>query len=526
MTVRFAARIAIAIVTLLGSAALCLGQPPGNRVSKVARENPLGSMTRTAAAMVPAEPSAGGTWVADADQDRVLEIPFHGSDADGAPPVDDISTGAMTGSMPGGEMGGGEGPCQCDECTGQYGGGGGGGLGAHGHGGLGKCLVFTDLWTEVHSHRRSWVAVDYLSMWAKGNQVPPLVTTSPLGTPQADVGRLPVSATTSILFGDERVDVNQRNGARINIGYWLVDGEFWGVEAQYFALQPKHTPFHHTSIFSDGIQPGDIILARPFFNVDPNPPGPRQDALIIAMNDFVLAGTQGQLDGTIDVKTTSNIQSAGALLRKLVWIDFDRQCRLDFIFGYRFFRVDDSVIIQDDSTFTPDSGPITTPIRFVGEDIFSARNIFNGGELGLKYQRYHGPVSLELIGKCAFGNNHQNMYINGSTNVIVNGLTTTFVGDLLTQPTNIGTFKRDVFAVLPEANANLRFDITRNLRATLGYTFIYTNRVQRSGDAIDINVNPTQIQGGTLDGPAQPAFAFRDTPFWVHGVSAGLEYRW
>ncbi len=99
------------------------------------------------------------------------------------------------------------------------------------------------------------------------------------------------------------------------------------------------------------------------------------------------------------------------------------------------------------------------------------------------------------------------------------------MGGLLTQPTNIGTYKRDVFAVLPEANVNLRFDITRNLRATMGYTYIYTNRVQRSGDAIDLNVNPTQI-GGTLDGPAQPAFAFRDTPFWVHGVSAGLEYRW
>src|SRR6476661_3955274 len=131
MTVRFAARIAIAIVTLLGSAAVCFGQPPGIRPGKAARENPLGSMTRTAAAMVPAEPSAGGTWVADADQDRVLEIPFHGVDADGAPPVDDVSTGAMSGSMPGGEMGGGEGPCQCDECTGQN---GGGGAGAHGHG--------------------------------------------------------------------------------------------------------------------------------------------------------------------------------------------------------------------------------------------------------------------------------------------------------------------------------------------------------------------------------------------------------
>jgi hypothetical protein len=514
MTVRFVARLAIAIATLLGSAVLCWGQPPGFKLAKAADNSLAVPKARTAAATAPAEPGAGGIWVDDADQNKVLEIPFSG----GAPPVDGMAAGDPSDS---GMPDGGDGPCQCDECTGQS----GGDPGCHGHGGLGKYLVFTDLWTEVHSHRRSWVSVDYLSMWAKGNQVPALVTTSPLGTPQQDVGKLPASATTQILYGDDRVDLNQRNGARINVGYWLVDGEFWGVEGQYFALQPKHTPFHETDIFSDGIQPGDRYLARPFFNVDPNPPGPRQDALIVAMNDFVLNQSQGPLDGSIDVKTTSNIQSAGALLRKLVWIDFTKQCRVDFLFGYRFFRVDDSVIIQDVSVFTPTSGPIAVPITFAGEDIFSAKNIFNGGELGLKYQHYHGPVSLELIGKCAFGNNHQNMYINGHETLSAGGISVTRPGDLLTQPTNIGTYKRDVFAVLPEANANLRFDITRNLRATMGYTFIYTNRVQRSGDAIDINVNPTQI-GGTLVGPAQPAFAFHDTPFWVHGVSAGLEYRW
>jgi hypothetical protein len=523
MTVRFAARIAIAIATLLGSAALCWGQPPGTRFGNAAGNQSAAPTVRRASSVAPVEPSAGGTWVADEDQNKVLEIPFHGSDAGGAPPVDDMPGVYDSGDGSGGEMEGGDGSCQCEECSGQN----GGDPGRHGHGGLGKYLVFTDLWTEVHSHRRTWVAVDYLSMWAKGNQVPALVTTSPLGTPQAEVGRLPVSATTSILYGDDRVDLNQRNGARINVGYWLVDGEFWGVEGQYFALQPQNTPFRETSIFSDGIHADDQYLARPFFNVDPNPPGPRQDALIVAMNDFVLAGSQGPLDGTVDVKTTSNVQSAGALLRKLVWIDFTKQCRVDFLFGYRFFRTDDSVIIQDESTFTPQSGPLPGPITFRGEDIFSAKNIFNGGELGFKYQHYCGPLSLELIGKCAFGNNHQNMYINGSTEVIIDGVPpTTFVGDLLTQPTNIGTYKRDVFAVLPEANVNLRFDITRNLRATMGYTYIYTNRTQRSGDAIDINVNPTQIQGGVLDGPAQPAFAFRDTPFWVHGVSAGLEYRW
>ena len=64
----------------------------------------------------------------------------------------------------------------------------------------------------------------------------------------------------------------------------------------------------------------------------------------MAFPNFVLNQSQGPLDGTIDIKTTSNIQSAGALLRKLVWIDFTKQCRVDFLFGYRFFRVDDSVI--------------------------------------------------------------------------------------------------------------------------------------------------------------------------------------
>ena len=60
----------------------------------------------------------------------------------------------------------------------------------------------------------------------------------------------------------------------------------------------------------------------------------------------------------------------------------------------------------------------------------------------------------------------------------------------------------------------------------MGYTFIYINRVQRSGDAIDTTVNPTQINGGTLVGQASPAFAYHDSGFWIHGVNAGFEYRW
>ena len=68
--------------------------------------------------------------------------------------------------------------------------------------------------------------------------------------------------------------------------------------------------------------------------------------------------------------------------------------------------------------------------------------------------------------------------------------------------------------------------MTCNIRATLGYTFLYINRVQRSGNAIDLNVNPTQFNGGMRVGPADPAFVGSDDTWWAHGVTGGIEYRW
>ena len=44
-----------------------------------------------------------------------------------------------------------------------------------------RACRFNDLWTETHAHRRIFVQADYLTLWAKGNALPPLVTTSPPG---------------------------------------------------------------------------------------------------------------------------------------------------------------------------------------------------------------------------------------------------------------------------------------------------------------------------------------------------------
>ena len=133
-------------------------------------------------------------------------------------------------------------------------------------------------------------------------------------------------------------------------------------------------------------------------------------------------------------------------------------------------------------------------LTFTSQDIFSSSNQFNGGEIGLKGQSQHGRLGFEFVTKVAFGNNRQKTYINGWNTFDSGGVVTENVGGLLAQPTNIGTHQRDVFAILPEADVTLKWDITCNLRATLGYMFVYINRVQRSGDAIDLNVNPDADQ--------------------------------
>ena len=374
---------------------------------------------------------------------------------------------------------------------------------------------FNDMWTDLQSHRRIWVQTDYISWWAKGNPLPPLVTTSPLGTPQSEAGVLPESATTSILFGNGRTDGQTRNGGRINFGYWLIDGEFLGIEGQYFGLAQQTTSFNTSPDQTP-------IIGRPFLNVDPSLLTPQQDAALVSFPGFDIGGVPGNLTGSIDIRTTSTIQGAGGLFRGLIWVDFTSGRRLDWLAGYRFLQIGDSVTINDQFTA---SGGFLAPATFTSQDLFSARNQFHGGDFGLKGQQYFGRLSIELVGKVALGQNSERVYINGSNSVTTLGTTVTGVGGLLTQPTNIGQYTRDVFAVVPEANANLRFDVLHNLRLTMGYTFIYINRVQRSGDAIDTTLNPTQI-GGTLSGQPAPAFAFHDSTFWVHGVNAGFEYRW
>jgi hypothetical protein len=96
---------------------------------------------------------------------------------------------------------------------------------------------------------------------------------------------------------------------------------------------------------------------------------------------------------------------------------------------------------------------------------------------------------------------------------------------LFAQPTNVGTYNRDDFVVIPELGANVGWRISECVDFNVGYTFVYYSSVVRPGDVIDTSINTTQA-GGTLAGAARPAFTFSESGLVTHGLNLGVTFRW
>jgi hypothetical protein len=98
----------------------------------------------------------------------------------------------------------------------------------------------------------------------------------------------------------------------------------------------------------------------------------------------------------------------------------------------------------------------------------------------------------------------------------------------LAQSTNIGSYSRDVFAVVPEIDLNVGYQVTPHARLEAGYSFIYWSNVVRAGDQIDTSVNASYIPPGqtVVGDPTRPRFAFEQTSFWAQGVNFGLKLTW
>jgi hypothetical protein len=343
-------------------------------------------------------------------------------------------------------------------------------------------------------HDRMWVRADALLWWTKGGNIPPLLTTSSDGTSQAQAGVLGQPGT-SVLLGNQELNSAFRSGGRIAFGTWLDPCNTCGIEFSYLALDQDVEQFNANST-------GTPILARPFFNVETG----AEDSLVLAF-----PGTQ---QGNFSTSSTTNFQSADVLMRRA--ISRGPSSRIELLAGYRYQRLTDGLDIND--TF---SGTGSTFNLFDG---FHTQNDFNGGEVGFATKSHWYRLSLETKVKVGLGNTHSRVAIDGSTTVTTGNQSNTFAGGMLALPSNMGNHESDQFSMVPELGATLGYDLTRHIRATVGYTFLYWSNVARPGDQIDLNINPAQFPPGTA-GATKPAFALHTSDFWAQGINLGLDCR-
>jgi hypothetical protein len=165
-------------------------------------------------------------------------------------------------------------------------------------------------------------------------------------------------------------------------------------------------------------------------------------------------------------------------------------------------------------------------------DRFNASNQFNGGNFGLRGELRYGMFDLTAIGKVAVGTMHQELRVRGLT-AFTNPLTNTSgyaLSGVYANSSNIGTFTRDEFTVIPEVTLNVGVNITRGFRMFLGYNFLHVENVIRPGDQVNTTINPAVIPFNNLFGSpvgaAGPGPAFNQSTYWVHAANFGFSFRY
>ncbi|MBC8355584.1 MAG: BBP7 family outer membrane beta-barrel protein [Planctomycetes bacterium] len=370
----------------------------------------------------------------------------------------------------------------------------------------GEVLEFTEdskgskLWVDDTSCY--WGRAEYLLWWTKGMNSPPLVTTSPTGTAQAQAGVLGQPGTT-ILFGNGDLVDGSRSGARFTLGRWLDPTHCNGVEVNYLAFGSD------TNSFNANLNQFNI-LARPFFDTV----GAAEDSRLIAF--------PGLVQGNLNVAASSEFQSLEVLYRHDGCHSWG--CHIDWVVGYRFAELEDRLRIGESTASL--TGP-TAGTTFDLFDQFDTRNTFHGAEFGLVGDwQIDNCWSCETVAKFAIGGTTYRAGVAGQTiTTDAVGVATTAQSGLLALGTNSGSFEWDDFASMAEFGFTLRRELACGLAATFGYNFLYWSNVARASEQVDTTINTTQIPPGTLTGTSRPAFPRRTDDFWAQGLRFGLEYR-
>jgi hypothetical protein len=378
------------------------------------------------------------------------------------------------------------GTCDCEECR----------AGGHGH-----AADWEPLAAGLAPYSGLWARADYLLWSMRGSELPPLVTTSPLGTAPANTGVLGLG-TTEVLFGG-RQDNGFRSGGRFTLGFANDPRRGIGWEASYMGLERDAT----TLSLNSGLVPN---LARPVFDTLPQ----AEAALLVAHSGF--------LNGAIDIDTSTRLQ-AFDLVRRMRWCVTPWHT-WDLLLGYKHARLDDVLRMRQESQYFVAQGPILAGTSLLVDDSFDTKNSFHGVLLGIHRRHQVQAWQISYDAKISLGSTTSEAILAGRTVTSVPGAgSARFQGGLLAQASNIGTFRESRFSALPEFDFRVSRYLSDGLSLDAGYSLVYWSNVARVGDIISRQVS--QLPPEPVSGSGDPKFQWRSSGFLAHGFQFGMTYR-
>lgn len=350
-----------------------------------------------------------------------------------------------------------------------------------------------------------WLASELLYWATQGNPVP-LVLTAPLpGTPLQAINALPQGIATRAL-GSDWLNNDLRPGFRLNTGLWLDKLRHWGGEGTFFFLQDAQQACTYAS-------PGLPILARPAIDSATGD---------LANRPFAFPET---LAGALAISSSLTILGAEANTRSNFLCS--ERGRADFFAGYRFLGLNEGLSLYEVRQNLA-SGTLVSAL-----DLFSTHNQFHGGQIGWFGEYRAGRFYADVTAKVAFGVSFQRVRLDGAQvpeAMIGSSANLVVPGGALVSAQHAGTYLRNDFAVLPEVNLTLGYQLTRSLRAFVGYNFLYISAVARPASVLELALDPasTDKAHGPLTGEPLPRSRVLDTAnnFWAQGISLGMEWRY
>jgi hypothetical protein len=360
-----------------------------------------------------------------------------------------------------------------------------------------------------------WISAQYvMGFFRQQHLTTPLVTTGSLT--DISPGALG-SPGTAILFGDS-IDPGMFSGVRLGAGFFMDNSGQFSLDGEGLYFAPKHDRFARNSDPT-----GVPLITRPFFNV--------LTGTNAAFFDAFPATAAGGV--AIDSRT----QFWGYEVNTRYHCCLSEHCKVDFLFGYRQLRLDDDLKIDDTVmplvpgalTFRGMLLPATSTLTDF--DSFRTTNNFYGLQLGTRFRWESDWLFVSAFGKVGLGATVQRVTINGQTTVSdpVTGIASA-EGGILALPSNIGSFRRTNFGIVPEGGLNVGLNVTPHVRLTAGYSFLLWNQVVRPGNQISPSINPTQVPSavefGTIPAtpaPTAPLFRFNGEYFWIHSFNVGVD---